>query len=140
MSDGSREQLFLVHVSVDGTDLGVWDTWDGGDKDTNSVKYRSGGEPDEESLGGGSSYSDLTITRNYRLSRDSGIVGFLLNKTSIGEVVATKQPLDRSYNAYGNPIIARGVLKTFQDPKVDSNANNPAMIGIVIEPNSIVGT
>lgn len=140
MSDGSREQLFLVHLYVDGTDLGVWDTWQGGDKDTSSIKYRSGGQPDEESLGGGNTYTDLTITRNYRLSRDASIVSFLLNKTGIGEARAIKQPLDRSYNAFGNPVIATGLLKTYQDPKADSNANNAAMIGVVIEPNSIVGT
>ena len=137
MSDGSRENLFLIHLSIDGTDLGIWDSWAGGDKDTNSTKYRSGGEPNEESLGGGNVFTDLTIGRNYRLSRDNGIMGFLFDKCGIGAVVAQKQPLDRSYQPYGSPTIASGVLKTVTDAKVDSNANNAAILSVVVEINSL---
>jgi hypothetical protein len=133
MSDGSREQLFLVHLEIDGTDLGIWDTWAGGDKDTNSTKYRSGGQPTEESLGGGTVYTDLTIGRNYRLSRDNPIIGFLLDKCGIGGCNVQKQPLDQAYQPYGNPIIGNGRLKTVTDPKVDSNSNNAAILQIVIE-------
>ena len=137
MSDGSRENLFLVHLEVDGTDLGLWDSWAGGDKDTNSVKYRSGGQATEESLGGPNTYTDLTIGRNYRLSRDNPVIGFLLDKTGTGACSVQKQPLDRSYQPYGNPIIGNGMLKTFTDPKVDSNSNNAAIIQVVIELNNL---
>jgi hypothetical protein len=137
MSDGSRENLFLVHLSIDGTDLGVWDSWAGGDKDTNSVKYRSGGVATEESLGGPTVYTDLTIGRNYRLSRDNPIIGFLLDKTGQGVCEIQKQPLDRSYQPYGSPIIGNGILKTVTDPKVDSNANNAAILQVVIELNNL---
>ena len=137
MSDGTRENLFLIHLSIDGRDLGVWDAWSGGDKDTDSTKYRSGGESVEESLGGPNTYSDLTISRNYRLSRDNAIMGYLFNKCGIGTAKAQKQPLDRSYKAFGKPIIGTGVLKTVTDPKVDSNANNAAMVEVVIELNSL---
>ena len=137
MPDGTRENQFLIHLTVDGKDLGVWDSWTGGDKDTDSTKYRSGGESVEESLGGPNTYSDLTIARNYRLTRDNGIMGYLLNKTGIGHVHAQKQPLDRSYKPKGKPIIGTGMLKTVSDPKVDSNANNAAMVTITVELNSL---
>lgn len=141
MSDGTRENLFLVHLTIDGRDLGVWDSWAGGDKDTNSTKYRSGGQISEESLGGGNTFSDLTIGRNYRLSRDNAIIGYLLDKCGLGACRAQKQPLNRSYKAQGKPIIGNGILKTVTDPKVDSNGNNPAMILVVIELNGLhVGT
>jgi hypothetical protein len=137
MPDGSREQLFLVTLEVDGTDLGVWDTWAGGDKDTNSVMYRSGGSDTEESLGGPTTFGDVTIGRNYRLSRDNGIIGFLLNKCGQATCRVQKQPLDRQYQPYGNPIIGTGILKTVTDPKVDSNNNNAAILSVVIDLNDL---
>ena len=138
MPDGTREQLFLVTLVIDGVDLGVWDKWDGGDKDSTQTKYRSGGEPDEEDLGGGVTHSDLTLTRNYRLSRDAPILGFLLNKVGIGGCTASKYPLNRDYTVFGPHIQAQGPLKTVTDPKVDSNAANPALLAIVISVNSLV--
>lgn len=137
MPDGTREQLFLVHLFVDGTDCGIWDAWAGGDKDTASVKYRSGGSPDEESLGGGNTFADLTLSRNYRISRDPSIERFLLSKAGIGNAVASKTVLDRSYQAQGDPLTYKGLLKTVTPPNTDSNSTNPAIISVVIEPNSI---
>jgi len=137
MPDGTREQLFLVHLTIDGTDLGVWDTWAGGDMDTDSVTYRSGGEAIAESLGGPTSFGDITIGRNYRLARDNGVIGFLLNKCGIGNCKVQKQPLDRTYQPYGKPIVGTGILKTVTDPKVDSNNNNAAIISVVIDLNNL---
>lgn len=137
MSDGTREQLFLVTLSIDGTDLGVWDKWDGGDKDSASVKYRSGGDPAEEDLGGPVTFSDITLTRNYRLSRDAGILGFLFQKVGVGNCVASKYPLNRDYSVFGPYIQAQGPLKTVTDPKVDSNASNPATLVLVLSVNSL---
>lgn len=137
MSDGTREQLFLVTLQIDGVDCGIWDKWDGGGKDSTSTKYRSGGNPVEEDLGGSINYTDITLTRNYRLSRDAAIVGFLLNKVGIGNCVANKFPLNRDYTTYGPYIQAQGPLKTVDDPKVDSNAANPATIVLVMSVNSI---
>lgn len=137
MSDGTREQLFLVTLSIDGTDLGIWDKWDGGDKESASVKYRSGGDPDEEDLGGPINYTDITISRNYRLSRDAGIIGFLFQKVGIGLCVVSKYPLNRDYSVYGPYIQAQGPLKNVVDPKVDSNAANPAILQLAISVNSL---
>jgi hypothetical protein len=136
--DGTVEQRMLVHLTVDGVDLGVWDTWSGAEKDTDSTKYRSGGNPDQESLGGGNTFSDLTITRNYRLSRDRSIEAFLYKSAGTGAAKASKTMLDRKYVAYGNPITVNGVLKTYAGPNADSNANNPAMLSVTIEVNSII--
>lgn len=138
MSDGTREQLFLVTLTIDGTDYGIWDKWDGGDKDSTQTKYRSGGQPDEEDLGGAPTFSDVTLTRNYRLSRDAPILGALLNSVGIGNCVATKYPLNRDYSIYGPHIQAIGPLKTVTDPKVDSNAANPALLVLVLSVNSLV--
>jgi hypothetical protein len=137
MPDGTREQLFLVTLIIDGVDLGTWDKWDGGDKDSTSTKYRSGGDDAEEDLGGSVTYSDLTLTRNYRLSRDAPILGFLLNKVGIGNCIASKYPLNRDYTVFGPHIQAAGPLKTVTDPKVDSNAANAALLAIVVSVNSL---
>lgn len=137
MSDGTREQLFLVTLSIDGTDLGVWDKWDGGDMDSASTKYRSGGSAIEEDLGGAITFSDITIARNYRLSRDAGVLGFLFSKVGIGTCVVSKYPLNRDYSVFGPYIQAQGPLKTVTDPKVDSNAANPAILQLAISVNSL---
>jgi hypothetical protein len=137
VSDGTREQLFLVTLTIDGVDIGIWDKWDGGGKDSTSTKYRSGGNPNEEDLGGLPTFTDVTLTRNYRLSRDAAIVGFLLNKVGFGTCIANKFPLNRDYSTYGPYIQAIGPLKTVDDPKVDSNAANAATLIVVLSVNSI---
>lgn len=136
MSDGTREQLFLVTWSLDGNDMGTWDQWTGGGKDTASVRYRSGGQPDEESLGGPNTYPDVTIERNYRLSRDYPIMPTLLARAGKGTVIGQKQALDRDYNAYGKPEIIVGLLKTVTSPPADSTSSNPAKLIVVVEVNS----
>jgi hypothetical protein len=138
MSDGTLEQLFLVHVLIGGTDLGTWDSWSGGDPTTTVANYRSGGEVVEEKIPGGIAYSDLTIGRNYRLARDHPVVPFLLAAQLAGSgVTATKTPLNRDRTVYGTPTVATGILVGVTDPKTDSNSNNPATIQFVMAVNSL---
>jgi hypothetical protein len=136
MSDGTLEQRILVHLHLEGQNLGIWDSWNGGDKDTESVQYRAGGHVVKESLGGGTIYTNLTIARNYRLSRDRKIEEFLSKWVGNGRVVAGRQMLDRMMKAWGKPVIVTGILKTYTPPVGNSDGNNAAMITVVIEPNS----
>lgn len=139
MSDGTREQLILVTFTVNGIDLGTWDSWNGGKKDTSSTRYRSGGDPDDESLGGPNTYTDLTIGRNFRLSRDAPIIGFLLSQAGgVSNCAAVKHYLNRDYTVFDRGLtVAQGPLKTVNDPDGDSQSNNAAMLTVIMEVNSL---
>lgn len=140
MSDGTREQLFIYQLTIDGTDCGVWDKSSVWTTDTTSTKYRSGGQQTEESLGGSPTYPDITLDRNYRLARDHSIMPFLRARAGKGAFTLTKQALDRDFNAYGTPEVAVGLFKTVSSPAGDSTSNNAAMVTVVLETNSIVAT
>lgn len=137
MSDGTREQLFIVHLYVDDIDYGIFDKSSSWVRDSTLTKYRSGGQPDEETLGGPNIYSDITLDRNYRLSRDYPLIAPLMAACGTGKLEAYKQPLNRDYSAYNLPMVAKGVLKSVSDPAADSNSANAAMLTIVFEVNSI---
>jgi hypothetical protein len=133
MADGGREDLFEITLFIDGTDCGVWDKLTGGDLDSDDLKYRPGGnQGQEETLGGPQTVSDITVTRRWKLGRDTELAPFLAEKRGSGECVVVKQPLDRSYNAYGKPIVYNGTLKTVNLPDADSTANAVALLALVI--------
>jgi hypothetical protein len=48
----TREDTWLVSLSIDGRDLEVWDKLSGGEVDSDESKYRPGGMAAEISLGG----------------------------------------------------------------------------------------
>jgi hypothetical protein len=66
----TREDTWLITCSVDGRDLGVFDTKSGGELDSEEAKYKPGGMAAEISLGGSRTYGNLTITRYADYVRD----------------------------------------------------------------------
>lgn len=118
------ERNFLVTVTVGGNPLGVFDTFDGGDIDSDSSTYSAGGMADPEALPGTITTGEVTVGRGYRGERD-GVLKKYLN-TQIGQpVVIGKQPLNPDKSPVAGALETfRGVVKGVSTPKHDSNGSS----------------
>jgi hypothetical protein len=137
-SQGSRKDQYATRVSVDGVNLGTFDTLTGGEVDTDELKYKPGGMAPQVSLGGLITIGQVVVTRLYQLQRDHLSVHWLISRVGKGVVVINKQPLDPDGNAFGKPLVYRGTLKRVLPPEVDSNATDAAMIEIELTPEGSV--
>lgn len=118
-----RQDQWSNTVTIDGTPLGVWDTFDGGASDSEETKYKPGGMQPEISLGGSRSFSNLTLSRlldraDWEYMRD------LMTKTGKATCVVSRQPLDADGNPWGRPLTYRGVLKAVTPGGTDSNSSD----------------
>jgi hypothetical protein len=139
--DGGREDLFEVHLFIDGQDCGVWDRLSGGDLDSDDTKYRpGGGMGDQESLGGPRQVSNITLTRRWKLGRDTSLLPLLQQKVGTGDCVASKMSLDASYNAFGDSLVYNGTLKSVSPPDYNSSSNDAALIALEISSARAVAT
>jgi hypothetical protein len=128
----ARQDQERVEVSVAGVDLGVFDTFSGGEADSDDTKHRPGGMGESESLGGFRERGNFTVGRLYRLERDHGQAKFLDGQVGRGEVVAKRIMLDRDKVPVGDPITFTGTLKTFNHPEHDSNSADPKMVTLEV--------
>lgn len=122
------ETNFLVTVTADGIPLGTFDSFEGGDGDSEENKYPPGGMGDEESLGGRQTRDNFTVGRRYKPERDHPIFAWLDSRRGKAEIVASKQILDRDKNPFGAPTVYRGTLKKVSGPKHDSTSNDVAKL------------
>ena len=131
-AQGQREDMFRVTLTIDGENWGVWDQRSGGKVSGNVVTFRPGGGGEQQSLGGVPTTDAVTLARNYQRQRDHDNVGKLLAKVGSGICVAKALPLDQSRNAYGKPIVWKGVLDSVEAPPHDSESTKAAMITLTI--------
>jgi len=134
-----RKDQHRVTVIVDGVKLGVFDVLTGGETDSDELKYRPGGMGPVESLGGVVTVGQLIVSRLYKLQRDHLRIHWLLGRVGKGQVVVNKAVLDPDGNAFGKPLVTKGVLKRVTPPEVDSNATgDAAIIELEITPEGVV--
>lgn len=119
---------YKVNGSPQTKDLGTFDTFDGGEIDSEETKFNPGGMGQTKSLGGRRSVGNVTISRNYEYGRDHLLVGWLAGGVGKADFVITKTFLDVDGNAYDRPITYRGKLKTVTPPSHDSESSDAAMI------------
>lgn len=122
------EMQSLVSLTVNVANLGVWDTFSGGDVVSKEVKHRPGGMGPEVTYTSLPSPTTVTVSRVLEYERDWET--FRAYNAVAGKVGAsvTQQPLDSAGNPYGNPIVWSGRFLGFKAGKVDSNSDNVRMI------------
>lgn len=137
----ARQHEISVSVTYRGEtrNLGVFDTWSGGNVTADNTKHRRGGMGEQVAVGGPSTIDDVTISRDYDLERDHQHAHWLSNAVGRAWVVAAKQYLDTDGVKFGRPIIITGVLIGYNQPEGDSDSGDVAMFEIVINPNGAVG-
>jgi hypothetical protein len=124
----TREDTWLVTVSLDGRDLGVWDTVSGGELDSDEAKYRPGGMAPEVSLGGTTTIGNLTVGRNLDSLRDWPLIKWLAGRVGKGRGTIGVTPLDIDGARAGDPLTYGGTLKTVTRPDIDSTGTDAAML------------
>jgi len=136
----SRKDQYSVTARVDGVgSLGVFDTFTGGDVDSDEIKYRPGGMANPISLGGAITMANVTISRLYVLERDHPIVHKLLSVVGKAKIHVSKQPLDTNKVPYGRPLVYSGTLKRIKPPEHDSVSSDPGLIEFEFVPTGTVG-
>jgi hypothetical protein len=120
-------------------ELGVFDTWEGGNVTAESTKHRRGGMGIQIAVAGVPTIEDVTIGRDYDLARDNPMAHILSNAVGRGRIVATKHYKEPGGDNYGDPIIIRGVLVGYNEPNSDSDSADISMFQIVVNPDGSVG-
>lgn len=120
----TREDTWLLNVSVDGRDLGVWDTFSGGEGDSEETKYSPGGMQPEISLGGRKTVGNVTVGRYLDAQRDWALVKWLYSRAGAARGVVGVTPLSASGARAGDPLTYGGTLKTVTMPDLDSTGTD----------------
>lgn len=139
---GERDFLVTAVATYRGEtrDLGVWDTFEGGDVTAPNSKHRRGGHGQEISYGGPPSVDDITITRDYDLARDHALGKWLRARVGRIRLTIVKTPLDEFGQVFGNdPDVYTGRMIGHTTPNVDSNSEDIGFHGIILGANSDVG-
>lgn len=129
---GTRQDTFVVRLTVNGVSFGVWDKKSGGELDSESTLYYPGNMRDAQDLGGRATPGAITLSRNYDRVDDHDRVNTYL--TGVGKAKCTVgiTPLDENGNEHGKTIIWNGRLKRVSTPDVDSESSSAAMIEVEI--------
>lgn len=134
----TRSDTYLLNVQVEHPRTGaminytIWDKMTGGELTASTTSYRPGGMGPPISLGGQKTAANITVSRLYRLARDHDKVQDLLDGVGRSKMIVTRQPLDIEGNAYGKPIVWRGVLDGVKVPDVDSESSTAGIIELTM--------
>ena len=133
------EQQWLVTLNVGGADIGVFDTFSGGDVAAPAVKHRPGGMGPEVTYNSLPAYSDIMVGRVYNTQRDHSIIASL--HSAVGRQLAsvTLQPLDDNGTPWGSPRVYQGRIIAVKDGKTDSNSNAARLFEVDIAVETLAG-
>jgi hypothetical protein len=124
----TREDTWLITLAVDGVNLGVFDSFSGGELDSEESKYRPGGMAAEISLGGTQMVGNVTISRYCDRLRDWPRIKWLQSRRGKGRVSIGVTPLDPNGATGGTPLVYTGTLKTVTPPEIDSTGTDAAQL------------
>lgn len=125
---GSRQDTWIVTVTLNGAPLGIWDKKTGGEIDSDDQKYYPGGMVPPIMLGGRRTTGNVTLQRIYDRVDDHNKINTILAAAGKGTVSISQRPMDIDGNPVGKSITYGGVLKRVQVPDVDSESSTAAMI------------
>ena len=143
----SRQDQWRTFVTVNAPglgDLGVWDNFEGGEVDSDSLTYGPGGMAPKISLGGTKTVGEITVGRLYMLGRDSSIIKSLFEAVGRAAVTIKRVSMDKDGNEFhptsDGAMTYTGVLKTVTPPPANSDegGGNPSMIELVVTPDSTI--
>lgn len=132
----ARADQFLITVSVDGEDLGIFDKLTGGEVESEETKYRPGGMQPHVSLGGAKTVANVVVSRML-LTTDN--LHALYAKCGRAGMVVSRSLMDDNGNAFGRPLVYSGKLQRVAPPEVDSEGSDAALLELECAPSGSVG-
>lgn len=129
---GTRQDQFVVRLTINGANFGIWDKKTGGELDSETTTYYPGNMGAQQDLGGRPTAGNITLSRLYDRQGDHDIINTLLAAVGKGNVTVSQRPLDENNNEYGKSIIWNGRLKRVTPPDVDSESGTAAIYEIEI--------
>lgn len=129
---GTRQDTFVVRLTINGESFGIWDKLDGGDLDSEATTYYPGAMKDQQDLGGRPTTQNVTLQRLYDRVDDHDRINTLFAAAGKGKVTITQRPMDTDGNEYGRSITWNGRLKRVKPPTVDSESSSAALYEIEI--------
>ena len=135
----TRQDTHNVTVSVDGRQIGLFDTKSGGELDTEENLYNPGGMLGQVSIGGAPTIGNVTIERYYDALRDHPLMAWLGNRRGYGRVSIGITPRDPQGVVRGDPLVYAGTLKTVTPPELDSTGNDMATWSMEVTCDSFTG-
>jgi len=133
----TREDTWLTTVTLDGVALGVFDTFSGGEGDSEEQRYPPGGMADEVSLGGRRTFGNVTIGRNLDALVDWPRIKWYYSRRGSGRVVIGRTPLSSDGVRSGDPLTFTGTLKTVTLPEVDSTGTDAAILELEVTTDGV---
>src|SRR6185312_5528181 len=124
----TREDTWVVTLTVDGIPQGVFDTKTGGEVDSEETKYPPGGMLREISLGGRRTIGNITLTRYCDRVRDWPNIKWLCDRVGAARVSIGQTPLDFAGAPGGKQLGYTGTLKKCQPPEPDSTGNDASKL------------
>ena len=124
----TREDTWLVNVTIGGRALGVFDGFSGGEIDSEEALYSPGGMAAEISLGGRRTIGNVTVNRYCDRALDWPLIKWLTAQVGAARCSIGYTPLDPSGARGGDPLTYSGTLKTVTPPEHDSTGNDAAQI------------
>lgn len=129
---GTRQDTFVVRLTINGATFGVWDKKTGGELDSDATTYWPGNMRDQQDLGGRATAGNITLQRLYDLFDDHDRANIYLAGAGKAQCSVSQTPLDQDGNEHGKSIIWNGRLKRVLIPDVDSESSSAAMIEVEI--------
>ena len=126
----TREDTWVVTLSVADVPQGVWDTKEGGEIDSEETKYPPGGMAPEISLGGRRTIGNITLSRYCDRVRDWPTIKWLADQVGAARVSIGITPLDFAGSAGGKQLGYTGTLKSVTPPPIDSTGSDAAKIEV----------
>lgn len=120
---------FLITASANGTNLGTFMTFAGGEVSNDAQEDRPDGI-NPVAITGPTSYANVTIGRTFDADRDTADLISLLDRwAKIGATgVIGRQPRDGDGNPKGKARTYTGMLIRCKGPDVDANSNTKATL------------
>lgn len=135
MGSKSSKRMFLVKVGgLDGT----WQKKTGGNQASDVTKVYDGGAPDPDLISSPSQADNVTLTRTYDNSRDSGMLSTLRQQVGRFTSTVSVTPTDADFNAVAEPLVySDALLVGINEYEVDSGSGDPADFDLVFAIGSV---
>lgn len=130
--NGTRQDTFVVRLTINNVPWGVWDKRSGGEVDSDSTIYHPGNMREQQDLGGRILAGNVVLSRNYDLFDDHDKANLLLAAAGKAKCSVSQTPLDENQLEHGKSIIWNGRLKRVTLPDVDSESSSAAMVELEV--------